>query len=454
MGSDRRFRGNAMNSPLFDMSQYQSATTRSYSPDWRDAAESDPAWDVSDLEPNLEARTDEPDGNAPTGWQTESEFTITLESGQTVQGNFIPCLEGEHRMHQFDFTGPVSTTGFKSRFVLAAEAEEYPHPCDYAQAYIQDLVARFEAAQQQQAKSKKRARLVAEVETPQERTADNGNFRLEPTMAENETTDSSRVKVEVVEELSPEEEAERQQLELRVDRALYSAGCALRELRDRRLYRSTHKSWQEYCQERFGYGRDSADLRILAAEVVENVEDKVPTNRRQILPTKLEQIRPLTKLEPGEQRQVWEEAVVAAGGRVPSGRVVKSIVERLKERDTTPPPIPFQPGDVMLIRGLGNPELRKYDGQWAIALAINEYTVTVGLNGLNIPVKPQFLEPVEPEYWVEIKAVNERISRLQLECDLDAADDAVLEVLRRRTCFTSRQMLLLERMEEDYALAN
>ena len=108
----------------------------------------------------------------------------------------------------------------------------------------------------------------------------------------------------------------------------------------------------------------------------------------------------------------------------------------------------------MLIRGLGNPELKKYDGQWAITLAINEYTVTVGLIGLDIPVKPQFLESVEPEYWLEIKAVNERISRLQLECDLDAADDAVLEVLRRRTCFTSRQMLLLGRIEEDYALAD
>jgi hypothetical protein len=103
-----------------------------------------------------------------------------------------------------------------------------------------------------------------------------------------------------------------------------------------------------------------------------------------------------------------------------------------------------------LIRGLGNPDLRKFDGQWVIAQGINEYTVTVALGGKEISVKPQFLEEVDPKYWVEIKAVHERITRLQLECDLDPADDAVLLVLRRRTCFTPRQMLLLERMEQDY----
>jgi len=66
-------------------------------------------------------------------------------------------------------------------------------------------------------------------------------------------------------------------------------------------------------------------------------------------------------------------------------------------------------------------------------------------------VKPQFLEEVDPKYWAEIKAVNERVTRLQVECELDPAEDAVLEVLRRRTCVTPKQMMLLERMEQDYA---
>jgi len=37
----------------------------------------------------------------------------------------------------------------------------------------------------------------------------------------------------------------------------------------------------------------------------------------------------------------------------------------------------------------------------------------VAPKGKDVPVT-QFLEPVEPEYWAEIKAVNERISRVQL----------------------------------------
>jgi hypothetical protein len=113
-----------------------------------------------------------------------------------------------------------------------------------------------------------------------------------PTMAKDETTDSSHTPVEVVEELSPEEEADRQRLELKVERAFFEAGLSLRELRDRRLYRSTHKSWQAYCKDRFGYGRDSADLK--SQQQGSRKFGKVPTIGRQILPTNERQVRLLT----------------------------------------------------------------------------------------------------------------------------------------------------------------
>ncbi len=71
--------------------------------------------------------------------------------------------------------------------------------------------------------------------------------------------------VEVIElaQLSTDEERERLHLERKVERAFYEAGMALKELRDRRLYRSTHKTFEEYCRERFGYGRDAAYLKIV-----------------------------------------------------------------------------------------------------------------------------------------------------------------------------------------------
>ncbi len=254
--------------------------------------------------------------------------------------------------------------------------------------------------------------------------------------------DTSVAAAEVVEELTEEELVDRHRLELKVERAFREAGLALAQLRNRRLYRSTHSSFEAYCRDRFGMQRAYPYRLIDAAMVVDN-----------LLPTTESQCRPLARLEPDVQRQAWNEAVEATGGKVPTASTVKNIVQRLKERGTTPPPIPFQKGDVLLIRGLGNLELRKYDGQWAIALCINEYTVNLAIDGLDVAVKPQFLEPVDPKYWAEIRAVNARITRLQFSCNLDPADDAVLEVLRRRTCFTQRQMLLLERMEQDYATA-
>ncbi len=462
-----------MSDTLFDISQYQSQSNMSESPDLRDATGTDSAWEQPDLEPDLGTNPQGPVDDALIGWRTEAEFTLTLQSGQTVEVTFVPCLVGKRRMHEFSFTGPVSSTGFKSHFVLAVEAEEYPHPCDYAQAYIHDLVARFEAAQQQQAKSKKRARRpVAEVETAQERTAGDNNFRQEPAMAENETTDSSHAKVDVVEELSPEEEADRQRLELKVERAFFEAGCSLRELRDRRLYRSTHKSWEEYCQGRFGFTRHAANFKIAASGVFENLVTKsyhpddvetadkeMVTKSYQILPTKETQVRPLAKLDPEEQSLVWQQAVETAGGKVPSERIVKDavlrhkgIVERLKEKNPSPPE--FVLGDVVEIKAAKRSPLHPFNGMWAIIEHIGSfsYTVRISIARDTQQCKKEEVTLIDEEYTADIKAVAQRIKRL-VELDLEPVDFWILEGLQRSICFTPRQLLYLERMEADYRLA-
>lgn len=156
--------------------------------------------------------------------------------------------------------------------------------------------------------------------------------------------------VEVLEELTEAEEADRQRLEIKVERAFYEAGAALRELRDKRLYRSTHRTFEEYCYERFGYTRRRPYQLIEAAIIFENLctigtqnseqdnlctngtQNDLSPNERQILPTSERQVRDLINLEPDEQREVWLQAVEEVGGKVPTGRVVKSIVERLKEK--------------------------------------------------------------------------------------------------------------------------
>lgn len=62
----------------------------------------------------------------------------------------------------------------------------------------------------------------------------------------------------------------------------------------------------------------------------------MPPIGAQILPTTERQVRSLVPLEPEQQREVWQQAVTEAGGKVPSGRIVKDIVERMTADE--PPP--------------------------------------------------------------------------------------------------------------------
>jgi hypothetical protein len=70
---------------------------------------------------------------------------------------------------------------------------------------------------------------------------------------ENPATATIIVTAAEVEELSNEELRDRLHLERRVERAFFEAGKALAQLRDRRLYRSTHHTFEEYCKDRFSY---------------------------------------------------------------------------------------------------------------------------------------------------------------------------------------------------------
>lgn len=146
---------------------------------------------------------------------------------------------------------------------------------------------------------------------------------------------SATITVTAVEirELTEEEQSLRFQLESQVERAFLSAGQALMELRDRRLYRSTHRTFEEYCRDRFNYSRDAAYLKISATVVYENLQKFLPTIGRQIpMPTNERQLRFLAKaeLEPAVQADVWQQAVQQAGNKIPSGRIVKDVVDKIR----------------------------------------------------------------------------------------------------------------------------
>ena len=74
--------------------------------------------------------------------------------------------------------------------------------------------------------------------------------------------------------LTVEEESDRNSLERKVERAFYEAGMALMQLRDRRLYRTTHPTFEDYCRDRFNYTRRRPYQLIEAAIVYDNLIDK------------------------------------------------------------------------------------------------------------------------------------------------------------------------------------
>ncbi|MEH1827759.1 MAG: hypothetical protein V7L22_20890, partial [Nostoc sp.] len=150
-----------------------------------------------------------------------------------------------------------------------------------------------------------------------------------------------------VPELTEQEISDRLHLERKVERAFFEAGKALMELRERRLYRSTHKTFEEYCRDRFSYTYRHVNYLIAGCLIVDNIkmgtnssqnesQDEMGTNSSQILPTSEVQVRPLAKLEPQQQPGAWQQAVEKAEGKVPSGRIVKDVVQQIMERTKVP----------------------------------------------------------------------------------------------------------------------
>jgi hypothetical protein len=141
--------------------------------------------------------------------------------------------------------------------------------------------------------------------------------------------------------LSEAEKAERNNLERTVQQAFFIAGKALKQLRDKRLYRETHATFESYVRDRFDFTRAAAYYLISAAEVVENLKCQqiVDTNKNtNILPTRESQCRSLAKLAPQLQPLAWCRAVELAGNKVPSSRLVKEAVKEIGKIDAPASP--------------------------------------------------------------------------------------------------------------------
>lgn len=97
-------------------------------------------------------------------------------------------------------------------------------------------------------------------------------------------------------------------------------GTALLIIREEKLYKDTFRTFEEYCQERWGFQRNYANRLIASAKVVENL---VPIGTKK--PTSESQVRPLTHLKPEQQKQAWEKAIETT----PEGKITAKHIEKI-----------------------------------------------------------------------------------------------------------------------------
>lgn len=140
--------------------------------------------------------------------------------------------------------------------------------------------------------------------------------------------------VQATHELTTAERAELGRYEKVIERgidAFMDVGSALIAIRDDKLYRATHGTFEDYCRARWDMSRSYAYRTIGAAEVIENLS---PIG--DILPVNEAQTRPLVKLEPEQQREAWADAVEHAPDGKPTAAAVTKAAAKFSEPKATP----------------------------------------------------------------------------------------------------------------------
>lgn len=132
---------------------------------------------------------------------------------------------------------------------------------------------------------------------------------------------------------------ELEQCEKLIKNSFVDAGKAFRQIRDEGLYeKAGYKSFNKYCEERWGYKPTYVTRLIGSCTVVENLSEMVPIGTKTDnnkntaqLPETESQARPLISLEKDEQAEVWQLVIDTA----PEGKItathVEDVVKEYKE---------------------------------------------------------------------------------------------------------------------------
>lgn len=130
-----------------------------------------------------------------------------------------------------------------------------------------------------------------------------------------------------VEHLNPKERSHLQELEKVIQgglRTFFEVGHALGEIREKRLYRDSHQTFEAYCREKWEISRVHAHRLVAAAEVRDVLaEGDLP------LPETEGQIRALTLLPRKQIPLVWASVINSAGTTKVTARLVKTVLQEM-----------------------------------------------------------------------------------------------------------------------------
>jgi hypothetical protein len=135
--------------------------------------------------------------------------------------------------------------------------------------------------------------------------------------------------VELATPITAEEKQRLFRLEKVIDAKLgdfFEVGSALMEIKINGLFRETHRNFNVYCQERWGFGRSYANKLIGSAERIQLLPQDLPKPANEF------QIRPFLKLEPDEFPKKWQTILDAAGARKVTSRIVEETLQLPKRK--------------------------------------------------------------------------------------------------------------------------
>jgi hypothetical protein len=105
----------------------------------------------------------------------------------------------------------------------------------------------------------------------------------------------------------------------------FEVGSTLMTIREKRLYCETHRTFEEYCRDRWEIGRSYAWRVIAAAERMR----LLPVTGSAKKPINEFQIRSSLKLNPTDFPKAWNEAISRAKGGKLTSRLLTSVVNEI-----------------------------------------------------------------------------------------------------------------------------